>query len=531
MTIDDGKTMERAAATHVHENRSRYGWVIASLVAASLAAGIASIGYVTCWRDFQISSDALEYADVARNFGSGRGWITRSIWPNDLPVAPEPYDYPVHRSPLMSLLQLPTVLWWGTAPLAVLFPTLACYALLSAMVYAIANRLFDRLTALCATTLLLTNYNLLSAALSGYPTIPFALLLTAVLVGLATARPTRRNFALLGVLMGLGYLLRPNMLAIGVPVCLVAFAQRPRSLPRIGVLVIFAFLVAAPYLAMNRSETGSWFANSRKFVTLFDTAPFPGGAIHGQVDPPEPLVYFREHPDELLRKLLRNATAFPRTLWSSFRATGLFCVILGLAMVRVGPAGRLRAIFLAGLAGQLACDALTMPLSRFLLPFVPTGSLLGGAALASLLRWSWRWNRAAGSALGLLALASLLRGCAYAPAALRSEFGPNPHRVVARAARELARDPDTLIATDLWAAVTWYADQRTFGLPHDLAELRSAERLLGPIDWLIIAEPEKRDRWREALLEPSADQPYELVQVIEQNGRPVADIYRRRSDK
>ena len=502
--------------------------VTGAVVAFVAALVLWWVCYLTCWGDFQRTSDALEYADIARNVVVGRGYVTRGILPSDLPVARPPFDYPVHRSPLGCLYLVPSVAIGGTHPLAVLVPSMVLYAVLAAAVWWLGVRLFGITAGVCAGLLFLGNYNLLFHALTGYPTLLFAALVTAVLVVAVVARPRAATVIVLGLLIGLAYLTRPNALAIGAGLCAVLVLDRrygPR--PTLGLIGV-ALLTVLPYLVMNGHHTGSPLANSRKYIMLFNTPMFPGYSATGFVQPPEPLVFFWNHPGEFAYKVWVNVRALPISAWGACRATGVVFALVGLAIAgRRDTTRRLRLALLGVAVGQAACDVLTVSEARFLIPLVPIVTLFAGCGLAYALHVIYRKQRTLAVLVALAVAMVTVRGWRLFPALLAAELGPKGQRTLADAVGHAVADPDARIAVETPEPVTWYADQWTLHLPIVPEEFLKAETYLGPVDWVVITSDAQRRKWRRSrAVRPDLNRRMALETRVPLAGGGVADIWR-----
>jgi len=496
----------------------------------SLGVLVWALVYRAWWQDFQMTPDALEYAEIARNVVRGHGFVCGNIWPLDLTVGRPPYEYPVHRSPLACLYLVPSVMVWGTDPMGVLFPSLVLYAGLVAATWWIGARLFGPWAGLCATTLLLANYNVLLHALTGYPTMLFSVLVAGLLVGAAVAKSRLTVVVLLGLVLGIAYMVRTNALAIGASASAVLLFDKRFGPRRVGLLVAVALLAVLPYLVANVLNTGSALANSRKYILLFNTQAFPGYSIHGYVDPPEPLGFFWNHPDELVRKVWHGLFNFARSMWTAGRGLGLVFGLVGLmGACAADTTRRLRKLLVAAVIAQGITDCLTVSESRFLVPLVPVLYLFAGWGLAECVRRSWRKQALWAVLLVSGVLGISLSGWLGFPRVLATEFGAKPHRVVANAVQQIVGDSDQLVASDLATAVCWYAHRRAFHLPRSPRELLKAQAYLGPVDWVVIARKPARDRWRKALrVEPRLAQRFEHVRTIRDGARAVADVYRVR---
>ena len=493
---------------------------------------IACLIWIVCfavfWHDFS-GGDVFEYADIARNVVLGRGYIAQSLWLNDLPVGSPPYDYPLHRSPLSSAYLIPGIAMGGETTLAILVPSLLLFAVLAGWTGWLGTKLSDGLAGVCAAALYLTNANVLVSALSGLPTLLFGAIVTALIVVLSAESISRRRAAAAGLLAGMGYLTRPNMAFVTLGLLVLLVLRRRLGIAGVGLLLGGVLLVVAPSLLANYWHSGTLLANSRKYVTLFETAAFPGASIHDYPQPPDPLAFYRAHPGEFVAKVARQAAALPRTWWTAFRLATLLFVVVGV----FAPGGdaresRLRELALGAALGQICSDLLTVTISRFWIPLVPVACILAGSGLARTLTALWRQSQASSLFVAAAVVALSIRPWwGLVPAVLRDEFEPKPHRAVARAVAQLARDPRGIVAASDPASIAWYADRRVLNLPREPDGLLHAEKKLGPISWLVVRWPERRE-WIQSLFgHPDLKDQFRAVHDVRVRGEIVARIFRR----
>ena len=182
-----------------------------------------------------------------------------------------------------------------------------------------------------ATALLLANYNVLLHAQTGYPTMLFAVVLTVLLAVLNWGSTSWSVAMLAGGIIGLGYLVRPNMLAIAIPVLLLRSVERPGGARFASLSAVTALLVVSPYLAMNVNATGSLLGSSQGYIVLIDTPLYEQSSIYGYVAPPAPMAYFRQNPGALVDKIVLNLTVTPKNSLDGLSGPGavLRCVWFG----------------------------------------------------------------------------------------------------------------------------------------------------------------------------------------------------------
>jgi 4-amino-4-deoxy-L-arabinose transferase-like glycosyltransferase len=494
---------------------------------AVLAGGIWMICHAASWHGFS-GGDVFEYASIARNMASGRGYTANSLWLNDLPVGSPPYAYPLHRSPLACAYLVPGVALAGDTAWSILAPTLLLYMGLAVWVKWLGGRLAGRLAGICALALFLTNYNVLAFALSGLPTLLFGAIVTGLLVLLGAEPLSARRAALAGVLAGIGYLTRPNMLFVAAGVMAVLLVRRRPGFRAIAACLVATLVTVSPYLVANYRHTGSLLGNSRKYVTLFETDAFPGSTIHETLAPPEPLAFYREHPDQFARKVARQAAELPRTWWTAFRLAVLVFAVVGACVPGGDPReSRLRDLLLGAAAGQAACDLLTVSISRFWIPLVPVACALAGAGLARSLDRLWAWRRWTAVLLAAGVLGVAVRPWWHLSPVLRDNYGPRPDRQIALAVAELSADREQLVAAFNSAAIAWFGDRRTINLPGDPGELLAVDERVGRIACVVAGGPGHPEWLRRFEAHPELSRRFHPVRTVEWEGRVVARIFGR----
>ncbi len=433
-------------------------------MAAALAAGVFWAAAAHTYRLGFPLDDAWIFQTYARNLAAGLGWV---YVPGQVSAGATAPLWVLLLTP-GAALGLPPLLWawlWGVAALAGL-------ATLSAAFWRRWAPPAFRSWAWAVGLLLAWEWHLVWAAASGMETLLFTLGATALLVGMTLeepcpapgaaslprggeAPPSGRRWAALGLGLGLLVWLRPEGLALGLPLgwaIVVRYAPRWRQIGRAGAAALLAAaLPLALYLAFNATVGGhlwpnTFYAKQAEYAAL---QARPLGERWARVAAP-----LLAGPGSLL---------VPGLLWGAVVAWR-----------------RRRWIWFAAplwAAGHLTAYALRLPVAyqhgRYALPVLPVWLLWGawGLAAAAEARPTSLWRRAAVTwalSVAALTLAFLAVGAqTYARdvAVIESQM--------VETARWVAHHtpPDTLVAAHDIGALGYFAQRPLV----DLAGLVSPE--------------------------------------------------------
>ncbi|UYN89281.1 MAG: hypothetical protein KIT08_09295 [Anaerolineales bacterium] len=297
--------------------------------------------------------------------------------------------------------------------------------------------------------LLVLEYHLVWAALSGMETVLFAALcLTALHLAL---RPVAHAVAA-GALAGLAMLVRPEGLTLLVPLAVAVLAMRRNRLRSLLQLAVGLLLFLVPYLFFNHSLSGTWW------------------------------------PSTLYAKQAEYAALLAQPVWLRWAAqaaaplTGLGLVALPGFVLLVVDAIRqrtwLRLAWVAWVLGFLLLFALRLPVvyqyGRYAMPVLPVYLVLSVAGAASALTHmrnpAWRRRLAA----AWLASAALVAVAFYALGARAFQ-------------RDVAFIETQMVATARWVAANTATDARLAA--HDIGALGYfAPRLLMDLAGLVTPE-------------------------------------------
>ncbi|HEY2956153.1 MAG TPA: hypothetical protein VGK89_12985 [Candidatus Eisenbacteria bacterium] len=344
--------------------------------------------------------DTWEYGVAARSLIEGRGFRTQVIHPPLWSLRDRAHSVPLLiHGPLLPLALAPRIRLFGPRALD-LVPVLAAeLALLAAyFVYRLGARAFGAPVGAAAAALWTLAPLTLRAVHHDVALAAGAALLAGALDLLL--RP-RRYAALAGAVLGIGYLVRPEML-LAAPV-LAALAGR-----RWWSLALGFVACALPWWVHNAAAAGSPFFNLSSYLAIgywdgrpglsvlrdFDLAParWPEALRHALPSLPAKWLDFFPH-------------AAKRALMAPSAATGWLAVV-GLGAALREPATRRIAAGTLGLAAiPVAIMTVTLYDSRYLTPFLPLWALaaaIGARTLAGALP-----GRARHAAVWMAALAAL----------------------------------------------------------------------------------------------------------------------------
>jgi 4-amino-4-deoxy-L-arabinose transferase-like glycosyltransferase len=221
-------------------------WMLGLLVVVSFAVRLAALKF---WGTGTISADSAEYASIAENLRKGIGYVGIATPGLELNLPPL---FPL----LIAAASFVTKSYSDAGRLvSIVFGTL-----LPLPVFGIASRLFNRRTAWVAAALAIFHPVLVNLSFTVWSEGPYAtLLLTAVYVVLrALERSTTRKWALVGVILGLAYLIRqeaaaPMLLAVVFQVTSTEGSLALKAKRAIVALAVFAALITPEVMFLYRS--------------------------------------------------------------------------------------------------------------------------------------------------------------------------------------------------------------------------------------------------------------------------------------
>lgn len=362
--------------TWIHTLEEGKGARVIKVMGALLAfIAIAALYDRFCYENFP-SEEAMENAQLARNFAEGRGFTTDSIRPlalyllaraappgqsakalsgpvPDLSNAPV---YPLLLAGLMKMLpfQFSATQSWFYQPeqWIGIFNQILFFALVL-LLFCLAKKLFDARVAWLAAILFAGTKLFWRFSLSGLPTI-WLMLIALAIVGIMmeierrdrTATEDRDPASLplavaLGLLLGLGGLTRYAFAWMTVPVALFVLFTLTRGRGKICAVMLASFLVVmAPWLMRNFAWSGHCFGTAG-YVVEQETPPFPGDTLERSPDPGGGMTGLA--PIDVVNKFTSNAREicgndlpkYGGNWIAAFFLTGLFVPFRSLAISRL----------------------------------------------------------------------------------------------------------------------------------------------------------------------------------------------------
>ncbi len=379
-------------------------------------------------------SDAMDYAQIARNIANGHGFATSILRPLALSgfVTPDPQAgdtaTDISRAPLFPLaLMLSFVAHGGHGGGSlVVLTSLAFFLASAAAVFFLARTVFPVegqpwLALLCVGLYVLGGTALDSAA-QGLPTSLATLVASLFFIALFRSHEAGQRAVppvqvlVVGMLLGLCYLVQFSLLILVLTTLVYVFATRAPSRAWAGVGVCLAgfLLVTLPWLVRTAVVThGNPFFTLLQYGLLSNTAEYPGqSSIYRSVLPQDaPFSFFFAHIGEMARKLGQGLTFYQSHLTTALPllilAPALASLLWRFSDLRVGI---LRG-YVAGSVSLLAVvTTFFAPSAAFLAPFAPIITVLGVGFVFELMgRQQWRplsqrvalWGWAALMGLGL----------------------------------------------------------------------------------------------------------------------------------
>ena len=490
---------------------------------------------------------ALNQAQLARQIATGHGFVTRTLQPLAVTLAPPGLSQP----DLVTAPVYPTILsivfrYTAATDKAVAMVGLGLWVLTVWLVFGVAWYWWNWRIASLAALFYLCTLSGLFTALAGLPQPVMTLaVLGAVAVifpkashanegnlNLAPWQPTLAGF-LCGIATLTDYRLAPVALVLGV----FLFLTQTRRTAMLTLFVSGLLLVLLPWGIRNLIVSGRCLG-LYGYGALENTRRFPGATIWQLTDVPKhPFLSLLVHPLELARKLMFGFAQYQRA------GLGLLVpavVFLGAVALFGAPAKssrrRLAGLAISGavLTGLLSC--LTRPDGRLLLVWAP---LLGCVAAAQLVSWVQANVNGFDTTKARLWLNTrVLRNLTYLgvvvlavfPAVLQftnTNFGRKLDSAILTAVTE--RLPaDGVIITDAPAFVAWSLNRPALLLCHRENDLVELEKQTGKIvggyfspTLSQLPQEERRDWWAWAA---SSRGVYRGLEVV--NNSPLPGLLR-----
>ena len=449
-------------------------WVFAALVvAAALGTARALRGFA----GFSMTGDALLHGDLARHLAAGDGHVSGFIYPISLIVPslatlPQPHFL---YQPGYAATLAPAMMLFGARDAVLLAVNVALVWLLLPMTYVFTRRLFGSAAALLATVLLALDTTV-AANIRNAGTEILTMLVVLGMAWLLLDPPTSGRAFALGVVVGVAYLVRPNLVVLALPVAW--WLWRAGAASRVVPMILGALVVAGPWVIRGWLITGRPGFSLYPIANLaFETPTFPGTtATYGDLVPRGLLFMLTQHPGDLAHKVQRLTVYYARQVWFTVNPVVMLAFVAALVTRTGSPAAKRLAGFTAfGLVVASASAVLIAGEPRYLAPFAPLLIALGaGATVRVAERAAPAYRRVAlvlvACALLAIPVVRTAQDLVRAPAARWHD--PN------LAALTELTTPADVIVTDIGRGVTWYTGRTTVQSPRDAATLAQVDARL-----------------------------------------------------
>ena len=234
---------------------------------AALMAGVAAlIGVAISWHltpKNLVYPDAYHYAELGRQFYRGEGFTSLQVYPyilswfetHGVPLTP-PWPN-VARFPLMTILHAGSFSLLGPSVEGIFLTGVAGFVLLVVLVAILGSKLYSPGVGLVAGLSICAHTWLVALAFSGLLETWAATFIAAVALALLSAHRSLARAVLLGLLLGLSFLLRYDLLVL-VPAAMAAvvfFRREDLGRTLAGIVMGFSAMVL-PWVARNLVVTG-----------------------------------------------------------------------------------------------------------------------------------------------------------------------------------------------------------------------------------------------------------------------------------
>lgn len=431
--------------------------------------------------------DANDYAGLARNLISGRGFMLGHVYPLGLVFnqnLPQPNNiwapgYPVYLSIWFLFL--------GPNDQAAIWGSIFSVYLLALAGFFIGRRLGGHLTGFLTLAFICLNQTVLYSAIEGTPEILAGAILTFSVLALL-GEMSSKKIVISGILFGLAVLIRYQLAIIAIPVAVILFKGQGRIF---WLWLLTAFVVLLPWGIRN------WIVLGNPVFTLQSYGEFTKGM--GRFDDfyftyrsftPMSFIYTLSHfPVDLAKKFLAGLVFFAGAFPLRLNYLGIVPFFFAIMKLYPTDSPQRKIAMFAFISAVLVMvissidghhDRHFMPLQAFLVVTMFVGLEIMGREFG--------FNKykivmvTAGIILFLPTRAPFieyrLSSIADECRSLRPAFSQISERVA----------PDDVVLSDASDAVWWYANRSSIWLPVHMDDIKTAISR-GKCDYLYLADP------------------------------------------
>ena len=442
--------------------------------------------------------DALDFAQLGRNLGAGRGFVTDILRPLALTHGADPLQQPdVTHGPLLPFLLGTAFNSFGAKDTVAAALSGVFYLLTVPVLYLLGTRVFNKTVGLVTAAIFVFNALLLEYAASGTQITLYIFLMTCLLLILhelsaATPEPGKAGrlprvmLLMAGALTGLLYLTDPIFCwVIPVVIGAVIVLYRPVWPQALALCLLPVLLLVGPWMYRNAALTGNPVFGLRGLELWMNTKGYYPGLIGYRMDtsdfvPGEGL--FKAVVQKVLLGTGQVIQAFPQVT-----ASWVLAFLLPSLLFRFADpaANSLRRImmwcFLALFVGTLLFS-IQMPL---FVALIPTMLVFSVAYLLHLIEQA---NLGRGSALGV---AALLAVAVVFPLVSDVALADRPQTLkeaaTARALGRMTQKGEVSFSDQPWI-VAWYADRPSLWIPTEDTQVAKARQRFPSARWLFLTD-------------------------------------------
>lgn len=431
-----------------------------------------------------VNPDAMDYAQLGRNLGAGRGFSTSILRPLALTHGADPLHQPdVTHGPLYPFVLALAFGALGAKESVAAGVSGLFYLLTLPLIYLLGARVFSRTVGVIAALGFAVNTLTLQMAISGTPMTLYMFVMTAlllVLYGLASRvaqKPEERSPRGLlvgaGLLSGALYLADPVFVfALPALIGIVPVVCRRDRFAATAVFCAALSAVALPWMVRNAVLTGNPVFGLKGLEVWMGTSQYPGYSAYRLT--PDQIVPGTGLFHAVVRKALDNFLVALPGLVGGIAGPLLVFLVPSLLFRFANPAvNHLRAVMLFAVLGLFVGQLLFGVNLTMFAVLVPAFLLFSVAFLLHLGKQA-RMER--GALLGASALAVVVVLCPIARELMRPvDKARLPHAATAASLARLSKAGDVCLSDQPWL-VAWHADRPALWIPSMDAQTQEMRR-------------------------------------------------------